>query len=217
MSEQWIIKVLSTIHQSVGRKVVFSICFSSRYCRSVSVTAVCVGRRRVAESLSSVHTNRYSALESERSRHLGHKTQPDTPRMAAAAHHSPHRGHTNIIVRHRGRGGGKVWPVFAVARCPRCQCQCPDKRRGAAQSASSQWRGDCCDITSAVLWLPLQHDFTLDIDTNHIYCHNLYGWTRIYCWNDCQWCRLIGYVHHLWGLLAQQKENIFAATVNCIV
>ena len=109
MSEQWIIKVLSTIHQSVGRKVVFSICFSSRYCRSVSVTAVCVGRRRVAESLSSVHTNRYSALESERSRHSGH----NLTHLAWQRQHTTR--HTAVIPTLLSGTGGE-----AGARCGLC-------------------------------------------------------------------------------------------------
>ena len=80
------------------------------------MTAVCVGRRRVAESLSSVHSNRYSALESERSRHSGHNL------THLAWQHSPR--HTAARYLHycqvQVARCGQVLPVFAVARCPRC-------------------------------------------------------------------------------------------------
>ena len=153
MSEQWIIKVLFTNQLEEKSFSVFA--------SLVDIVGRCRWLQSVwggGESLSSVHSNRYSALESERSRHSGHNL------THLAWQHSPR--HTAARYLHYCQvQGARLWPgVACVCRGKvspvYCQCQCPDSRRCAAQSASSQWQGACCDITSAVLWLPLQHDFT---------------------------------------------------------
>ena len=151
------------------------------------MTAVCVGRRRVAFLCP-----RQSILGSRVRAEPTLGTQPDTPRMAAQP--SPHRRQIPSLL--SGSGGEAVtrcclclpWqgvpgvlPVSVSRQSPLCSTVCQQPVTGRLL-----WHHQCSVVVVVTIATRL-YTFTLDVNTNHIYWHNLYGWTRICCWNDCQW------------------------------
>ena len=174
------------------------------------MTAVCVGRRRVA-FLCPQQSILGSRVRAEPT--LG--TQPDTPRMAAQP--SPHRRQIPTLL--SGSGGEAVtrcclclpWqgvpgvlPVSVSRQSPLCSTVCQQPVTGRLL-----WHHQCSVVVTIATRL---YTFTLDLDTNHIYWHNLYGWTRICCWNDCQW-----YVQSLSSArITKRKYFCCYCTLHCL-